>query len=136
MTTRLSRHFSGRLLGLVTVAVVAVAGCSGSGVKKITVKGTVTYKGAPLHTGLLTFSGPEGAVSRARINSDGTYIMTDVVPGETKIGLMETPQGSRSGTPKDQATPPIVFEKYGDPEKSGKHYTITPDTKELAIELD
>src|SRR5262249_48922693 len=68
-----------RVFGLLTLA-VALVGCGG--VKKITVNGTVSYKGQKLSSGILKFIGPGGAYSAAQINSDGTYIMTDVVPGD------------------------------------------------------
>ena len=56
--------------------------------------------------------------------------MTDVVPGEVKVGVMETPQGSMSPTP-----PVSLPDKFRNPETSGVKYAITTETKELAIEL-
>jgi hypothetical protein len=139
MTTLLSRHFPGRLLGLVTVAVVAVAGCSDKGVKKVTVHGTVSYKGQLLRSGILKFVGPEGDYSAAVIQPDGTFIITDVVPGEVKVGVVEAPQGSGSSSSEDRSgtkSPPVALpDKYRDPETSGLKYTITPNTKELPIEI-
>lgn len=142
MTTLWPRSFPGRLLGL--VAVVAVAGCSGAGgVKKVTVHGTVSYRGQPLRSGILKFIGPEGAYSAASIQSDGTFIITDVVPGEVKVGIMEAPQGSGSSSSPDEKktssgpkTPPVSLpEKYREPETSGLTYTITSETKELPIDI-
>jgi len=54
--------------------------------------------------------------------------VTDVVPGEVKVGVMETPQGSMSSTP-----PVSLPDKFRNPETSGVKYTITPETKEQAI---
>jgi hypothetical protein len=120
----------------VTVAVVAVAGCSGS-VRKVTVHGTISYQGQKLQSGILKFVGPEGAYSAAQIQEDGTFIITDVVPGEVKVGVVEAPQGSgKPGTSKEPKTPPVSLpEKYRDPETSGLKYTITPETRELPIEI-
>jgi hypothetical protein len=138
MTTLSFRY----LLGLVTVAVMAVTGCSGQGVKKMTVHGTVSYKGEPLHSGHLKFIGPGDASAGAVIHSDGTFTMTDVVPGEVKVCVVDTPLSSGGPTvdgkkaPSEPKTPPLSLpEKYRDPEKSGLQYTITPDTKELAIDI-
>lgn len=140
MMSQLPHSSPGRLFGLVAVIAVAVAGCS-KGVKKVTVHGTVSYKGQPLQSGVLQFVGPEGAYSAGAIQSDGTYIVTDVVPGEVKVAVAEAPQGSggpsadekKSAGPKK---PPVSLpDKFHDPEKSGMKYTITPDTKELPIEL-
>jgi hypothetical protein len=139
MATLLSRHFSGGLLALLTVAVVAVAGCTGKGVKKVTVHGTVSYKGQPLRSGILKFVGPDGSYSAASIQTDGTYIITDVVPGEVKVGVMEAPQSAGSSSSDERPgakSPPVSLPpKYHDPETSGVTYTITPDTKELPIEI-
>jgi uncharacterized protein with LGFP repeats len=142
MATFFSRSSPGRLLGL-TVAVAAVvgfAGCS-QGTKKVTVNGTVTYKGQPVQSGILQFVGPEGSYSAAAIQSDGTYIITDVVPGEVKVGVTVAPQGEGSssgekGRPGSKAAPVSLPDKYRNPETSGLTYTITPDTRELPIKIE
>jgi hypothetical protein len=133
--TLMSCQRPGRLVGVVTVAVLAFAGCGPKGVKKVTVHGTVTYKGQPLRSGMLTFVGAEWN-SGAPIRQDGTFTITDVIPGEVKVGVMETPQGSRAGSPDEPRSPPVSLpDKYRDPEKSGLRYTITPETTELPIEI-
>ena len=106
MPTLFVRCLPGRLLVLAAVVVAAGSGCSGKGVKKVTVSGTVSYKGQKLQSGILKFVGPEGAYSAASIQSDGTYIMTDVVPGEVKVGVMEAPQGSGSSSGEQGAGRP------------------------------
>lgn len=118
----------------------AVVGCADKGVKKVTVHGTVSYKGQRLQSGILKFVGPEGSYSAASIQSDGTFIITDVVPGEVKVGVMEAPQGSGSSsgekTPAAPKTPPVSLpEKYREPETSGVTYTIAPETRELSIDI-
>ena len=130
-----------RLLALVAVAVMAAAGCSG-GVGKVTVQGTISYKGQPLRSGLLKFVGPGATYSAASIQPDGKFIITDVVPGEVKVGVMETPRGSGAPSSNDQKTssrpppPPVSLpEKYRNPETSGLTYTITPSTTELTIDI-
>jgi hypothetical protein len=124
---------------LLAVALLAVAGCSGGGIRKVTVHGTVTYQGQPLQAGLLKFSGPEGAYAAGRIQADGKYIITDVLPGETKVGVLQTPQGagssSNAAAASRSSTPAALPEKYRDPSTSGLTYTITPDTTELDIAI-
>jgi len=127
------------LVGLAVLA-AAVAGCSSKGVKKITVNGTVSYKGQPVRSGILKFAGPEGAYSAASIQPDGSYTITDVIPGETKVGLMESPQGSGSSSgdkaaPAPKEPPVPLPEKFREPTTSGVVYTITPETTKLDIEL-
>lgn len=137
----LSSRFRPGLLGLVAVAaVVAAPGCSDNKVvKKVTVSGTVTYKGQPLQSGLLRFVGPEGSYSAASIQSDGTFIITDVVPGEVKVSVMESPRGSGSSSDTkavEAKHPPVVLPaKFREPETSGLEYTIAPDTKTLDIDI-
>jgi hypothetical protein len=112
-------------------------GCD-KGIKRITVRGTVMYDNKPVTSGILRFIGPNGAYSAARLGDGGRYEITDVVPGETKIGIMESPQssGSSSGGAQGASVAPVQLpEKFRDPEKSGVVYTITPQTKELNIEL-
>jgi len=121
------------------IVVVAVAGCPG-GVKKVTFRGNVSYKGQPVRSGIVKFVGPEGSYSAAVLQSDGTFIATDVVPGEVKVGVMEAPQGSGSSsddkkTPGPKTPPVSLPEKYREPETSGLKYTITPETRDLSIDI-
>lgn len=115
-------------------------GCSQGGVKKQTIEGTVSYKGAPLKSGILRFVGASGAFATAPIREDGTFTVTDVAPGEVQVGIMEAPQsggassdGKGKGGPAPKA-PPLPA-KYKNPEQSGLKYTISEDTRKLDIEL-
>lgn len=137
MAAFLSRTFPG--LPILVAVIVAVAGCSSGGVKKVTVSGTVSYKGQPVRSGILQFVGPEGAYSAANIQSDGSFTITDVVPGEVKVGVMEAPggSGSSSGEKGRPAPKPVDLpDKYRSPETSGLKYTITPDTRQLDIKIE
>lgn len=140
MPTTLSCNFSSHLLGLAVTLFVATSGCS-SGIKKVTVSGTVSYKGQPLQSGILKFVGPEGSYSAASVQPDGTFTVTDVVPGEIKVGIMESPAGygSSSGDKKGPARPSAAAsslpQKYREPETSDLKYTITSDTKDLRIDI-
>jgi hypothetical protein len=125
-------------LSLVAI-VVSVSGC-GTKDAKVTIRGTVSYKGQPLSSGMLQLVGRNGAPpSAASIQKDGTFIMTDVAVGEVNAIILATPispdrTGAKTSNPK--ITPADLPEKYQDPEKSGLKYTITPDTSELDIKLD
>ncbi len=141
MAIPLYRKFRGCALVLMVVALVTLVGCSKT-VKKVTINGTISYKGQPVRSGILQFVGTDGAYSAAVIQSDGTFIITDVIPGDVKVGVMEAPQGSGSssgeskseGTPK---TPPVSLpDKYRNPETSGLTYTITAETRELTIKIE
>jgi len=122
------------------VAVIAVMGCS-QGAKKVTVNGTILYKGRPLQSGILRFVGSDGSTySASSIQTDGKFIMTDVVPGEVKVAVQPAPGGSGSSSggsaePDQKATPVNLPDKYRNTETSGLKYTITPDTTELKIDI-
>lgn len=126
---------------LALTAFCAALGCS-KGVKKITVTGKVTYQGQLVRSGIVKFVGPEGAYSAGAVQADGTYIVTDVVPGETKVGIMEAPSGSGSSS-GDRSEKPAATkgsaaplpEKYREPTTSGLVYDITPQTTELEIQI-
>jgi hypothetical protein len=140
MRTHLTATFRVYLTGLVVALLVAASDCSDGGVKKVTVSGAISHKGQPLRSGILQFVGPEGAYSAASIQPDGTYIITDVVPGEVKVGVMQAPQGSGSSSGEQtplaqQAAPVSLPDKYRSPDTSGITYTITDATSKLNIEL-
>jgi hypothetical protein len=59
-----------------------------------------------------------------------------------KVGIMEAPQGSGSSSPAESKAasaprgPAVALpEKYREPTTSGLTYTITPETKDLHIDL-
>jgi hypothetical protein len=128
-----------RLFGLLVVAVAAVVGCSGKGVQRISViNGKVTYQGKPLPAGIVRFVSAEKTSAIGTIRRDGTFAITDVAPGEFKVSVMERPQssGSSSGEPAPAQPPPVDLPgKYRDPETSGLTYTITPETKDIHIDI-
>jgi hypothetical protein len=138
MSSGSSAWFLAGSLSLVAI-VVSVSGC-GTKDAKVTIRGTVSYKGQPLSGGMLKFVGRNGAPpSAAPIQKDGTFTMSDVAVGEVNASILATPispdrSGAKTSNPK--ITPADLPEKYQDPEKSGLKYTITPDTRELDIKLD
>jgi hypothetical protein len=137
MAMQLLRVVSFFLLGV--AGLTLGAGCAEKGVKKITLKGTVTYEGKPLTSGLLQIIGPDNNFSAASIQETGGYEITEVVPGELMIGVMETPHGSGSSSGGNSDTPKVsarnLPEKFRDPKTSGVKYTITEQTRVLDIEL-
>jgi hypothetical protein len=122
-----------------TIAMLAAA-CGPSGPVKVTVKGNVTYKGKKMTSGIVTFNSDNGSYSAASIMEDGTYIMTDVLPGEIGVGVMESPQGSGSSSGDGPSKPSMpaanLPQKFRDPSTSGLKFTVKVDTKELDIKMD
>lgn len=128
--------------GLVAVMVIGVPACSDKSVKKVTVSGTISYQGRRIPSGMLQFVGPNGAYSAAVIQPDGTFIITDVVLGEVKVGVLEAPRRSGSSSsgekpvPGPKAAPASLPDKFRNPETSGLKYTITSETRELHISIE
>ncbi len=117
---------------------IAAAGCSQGPPKKATIRGTVSYAGLPLHEGILRFVGPGGEFSMAPVQVDGSFIITDVVPGEVAVGFTQGPQSSGDSSGKDtEKTKKVVTlpKKYHDPATSNVKYTITADTTELNVDF-
>ncbi len=106
------------VLVCVTAAVCILTGCS----KKLTatVSGKVTYQGAPIKTGTITFHGAEKKMASAAIQPDGTYTCTEVPMGDVKVTVEQfgagLPGGSKVGGP-------------GVPGKPGGGGLITPGKK-------
>jgi hypothetical protein len=130
---------------LTTLAVIGVVGCGGE--RRETIPGTVTLKGQPLPSGVVRIHGPGDRLATAMIQPDGTFTITDVMPGEVQVSVVEDPSSSGGGMPPPPGAPaapspaPAVKRvpipaKYKDIKTSGLKYTITPGMKELVIKLD
>lgn len=123
----------------VLFAAFGIAGCGEKGVKKITLNGTISYKGQPLRSGILQLVGDNGYYGTAVINADGTFTVTDVIPGELKVSIQQSPNGEGSSDGKKTAAAPKAValpDKYRSAETSGLKYPITETTKDLKIELE
>ncbi|QEL13612.1 hypothetical protein [Limnoglobus roseus] len=132
---------------LKTVAVMVatltlLAGCGGPPKKKmLTVTGTVTYKGQQLKSGVIKFLAPNGDFATATINSDGKFIMTEVVPGEQKVAYVGGPvsvgssdTGTRGGGVG--ATAVAVPAKFNDPQTSGATVTVPESGGDVTVALN
>jgi hypothetical protein len=147
-------------LGLGTL-IFTSSGC-GSGLKKPEmgkVRGTVTYKGAPVTTGLVTFFPAEGGTGEAgqpaisELSSDGSFELTTfdtgdgAVLGQHKAVVVAKSKGGEpipegkipSQLPEDlkkyEGPKPLVPEKYMSAEKTPLRYKVRPGDNNFAIEL-
>jgi hypothetical protein len=122
-----ARAFSGLLL---LPLILCGAGCSDN--KPLTVKGSVSYQGKPIPAGIVKFYGSGNRSSMAYVR-DGAFTVTDLPPGEVKVTV--EPDGS-SEKGKGAAKAVVIPKKYANPETAGLVFTITRQTRELAINLD
>jgi hypothetical protein len=103
-------------LSCATLALVVGSGCSKPTTS--TFGGTVCYRGQPVKSGVIYFLGPAPQMQMGMGTiHDGTYTATDVPVGEVRVSFQA----------------PGLPEKYGDPNQSELHYTITAGTSALDI---
>src|SRR6516165_6621450 len=83
---------------LILALVLAGAGCSDS--KRLTINGSVSYKGQPLGAGIVKIYGPGDHLQMAYVRS-GTFTITDITPGDVKVTVEPDPsQGKSASIPK------------------------------------
>lgn len=130
-----------RTATLLAATLMLAAGCGGKPAKKMTtVTGTVSYQGQQLNTGVIKFLAPNGDFATAAIRPDGTFLMTEVVPGEQKVAYVGGPmnvgssdQAAGGNTPKAKAV--TVPAKFGDPQTSGVTVTVPESGGAVTVEL-
>jgi hypothetical protein len=135
-------HYTPRCAAaLALLAAAALAGCSSN--KRLTVPGTVTYKGRPLPSGIVRFYfGPGGdRMSMATLEPDGSFAATDVPPGPVKVTVEPDPQAAKhrsmGGAADEPAPKPVTIPpRYADPATSGLEYTISSGANKLEIKLE
>ncbi len=150
------------VLGMSLGALVFTSTGCGSGVKRPEmgkVHGTVTYKGAPVASGLITFflvegkSGEAGQPAISELGSDGSFELTTFDTGDGAVlgqhkavvvakstGGEPIPEGMiPSQLPQDlkkyEGPKPLVPEKYMSADKTPLKYTVRPGDNNFTIEL-
>jgi hypothetical protein len=128
--------------------VVALAGCHDGSPKVVKVTGTLTYKGKPVTNAYLRFRPEFGRPSWGQTDDEGRFKLNydkqqdGAVVGKHKVWFEARPasaaeqeaveMGKRLSLSKDMAA---FFDKYS-AEKSTLTVDITPDTKDLRLDLD
>jgi hypothetical protein len=123
---------------LAATLTLTLVGCGKPPKKVLTVTGTVTYEGKKLKSGIVKFVAPNGDFAMGNIGPDGKFIVTDVVPGEQKVGYVAGPQGSGGpdgGKSAPTEKPVSVPAKFGDPQTSGVTVTVSESGGEVTIDL-
>jgi len=127
------------------VLLLPVLGC---GTRTGSVSGTVTFKGAPLSGGSVTFHGENGKLDSAAIGPDGKYTMAQAPLGPVKAAVVTvkpsappTLPGGKETPKKESKTEPVgrfvpIPPKYHEPQTAGLHYTITSGDQTIDIKLE
>jgi hypothetical protein len=147
MTGKLSA-FAERKATLAILVLLLAVGC---GPKTGNVTGKVTYKGAPVPAGTVTFHGENGSVQASWITPNGGYTINGVPPGSVKVSVIPSSQGRAPAPPRgktsaahpsgkgagDVAAIPAVPipDKYKDPARSGLMYTVVAGEQSIDIPL-
>lgn len=129
----------GRALALLLflLPLLVLVGCGKSKNGSVTVKGIVSYKGAPLPGGSIRFVDAKDKSNHNTtvIRGDGTYELIKAPLGDVKVAVIGPTRSSTDHDPKSK--PSLVLPKdYEDPDKSGLTYTVTSDaTQEKNFDL-
>lgn len=127
------------VLAGVLVAVVATVGCGGKGVESYEVKGRVTFQGAPVTEGQITFEDPAtGFANSAGLDPMGAYTVA-LADGSYQVSVQPpTIQiGGGPDTPPDEGYKEVdnIPEKYHRAETSGLSAQIASGQLEHNFDL-
>jgi hypothetical protein len=124
---------------------LAVCGCRGSGLVKVT--GKLTYKGQPVPSTYVTFQ-PEEEGKRAShglTDDEGKFFLTysrsevGALPGRHTVFLryrVSAEEEMNQAPPKASPALKAVIFKYRDPRSSPLHYDVTRNGQFIAINLE
>ena len=113
------------------LSVFVLAGCSKSK-KPFALKGSVTYQGKPLTSGMIRLHMADNRAAIAMIHRDGSFEATEVFAGEAKVTVedipgmkQQLPKASKAPVSKRQPSPPIsIPAKYKDVNTSDLVFTL------------
>ncbi|MCE9532327.1 MAG: hypothetical protein K8T89_14580 [Planctomycetes bacterium] len=123
-------------LGLQAGSLILCTGCGSGNPKKISVTGRISYRGEPLHGGMIVFvpdeeRGNAGPLVKGSIESDGSYLLgNDVKAGWYRVSI--APQVSAGTSYPSAAEPyPGPPAKYRNPQLSGLKGEVRPNSENV-----
>jgi hypothetical protein len=128
------------LLMPMAMLTIGAAGCSPP---TGDVSGTVRYKGQTVDGGQVEIIPPNGQPYLSVIKTDGSYLITKVPVGESRVIVMKVPPGGsgraeRPAEREDSKTPPrasVLPEKYATVGTTPLVYTVQPGVNKYDIDL-
>ena len=139
--TRLLRPGVPFVLSVACLLLLALPGCGGSGLDTVPVTGRVTYQGAPLASGTITFAPEEPKVGRAAwgyLDAEGQYSLTTVrmndgaLPGNYRVAVISFIPGSATAVSRGE---PAIPKKFFTHKTSGLSATVDNSTTTLDFDL-
>ena len=113
--------------------------------KEGVITGTVTFAGAPLPSGTVSFVDGDGQAWHSGIGANGSYRIKKAPVGAAKIKVVSHPRvppgmanAKGPDTPKNQKQEPPAVQippKYNDADKSGLVYDVKQGEQKYDIEL-
>jgi len=122
--------------GLALGAIILLSGCSGGRLPTAPVRGKVTYKGAPLNTGTVTFVPDTTAAPCAygEIGADGSYQLTTYKRGDGAVlGTHRIMVSAVKVDPKRPEATSLVPSKFSSEQTSG--LTADVQKKDNVVDL-
>jgi len=107
---------------------LVISGCGGSEQVQ-TVSGTVSYRGNPLESGLVSFFPGGGRPIGAPIKADGTY-QAELPPGDYGVAISSSPKvpaDLQEGDPPPPRDPNALPIRYSTPNQSGLRVTVSAE---------
>ena len=126
---------------LLAATLTLLAGCGGKPTKKmVTVTGTANYNGQQITNGIVKFVAPNGDYNTASILPDGKFIMSEVVPGEQKVGFVIGPvnvgsSGGAADATKPAPKPVALPARFSEPQTSGVTVLVPEEGGEIVVEF-
>ncbi len=119
-------------------AILLVAGCGPKGPAVADVSGSVTWKGKPLTTGIVTMYSPTtGKGTDCALGAEGTFTLRNVEVGSYTVSIVPPiPAISENEKPPKPQAPFLLPEKYQDGQTSGLAFDVKADGEnKLTLEL-
>ncbi len=119
-----------------------IAGCGRGGLDTVPVSGRVTYQGAPLPAGTITFSPnnkDSGHAAWGDLDAEGRYTLTTIktndgaLPGEYRVAVISFIPGSATAVSRGRRAIP---EKFSIHAKSGLSATVDDRATTLDFDLE
>jgi hypothetical protein len=141
------RRTFARAAATAALSIAAVTGCGGERIvnpETVPVRGKVSYKGAPVPKGTVTFEPDQGQAAVGEIQPDGTYQLSTfnpgdgAVPGHHRVRIVaNTADPTKIPGSSPGWTPPkdLVPKKYDSVGTSGLEATVAKDSKEINFDL-
>jgi len=127
-------------LAAMLLLTVASIGCGGMSQAPVDVTGNISIEGKPLNEGSVIFTDTKGERAYGAIQSDGTFLVPQVLPGTFRVAVSvpqrRRPRGNNADPNRGTRPMPVpVPNRYSSVDSSGLQFEIDAEKPDLTIEL-